>query len=122
MGWAQPQELPKQWEQGLRTFRGRVTWTTKGVQGGTPSSTPSALDYVVGDPGQGKGVPKPAPSHLNSSGVGLGGQTLSLPGTESLGCQGSASLEPLITAPLQIPVSSHGRGRGAQPSHQGPAQ
>lgn len=61
-------------------IQGQGTWTTEKVQDGTPLSAPSALTYVVGEHGQGKGCLN-LPSltvTTGSSGVELQGQTLSL--------------------------------------------
>lgn len=85
------------------------------MQHGAPLSTPSALAYVVGEHGQGKGCLNLPSSTLTagSSGAEPGGQTLSL-GQRVWGCQGSASLEPLLTAPASAdPCEEPWQGKGS---------
>lgn len=69
-------------------------------------STSSALAYVVGEDGQGKGCLNLPPLTITagSSGGEQGGSTISL-GRRVWGCQGSASLSSL-PLPLQIPVTA----------------
>lgn len=96
-------------------IQGQGTWTTKRVQDGTPLSTPSALAYVVGEHGQGKGCLNLPPLTVTAgrSGVELQGQTLSLR-QRVWGCQESANLEPLITAPASAdPCEQPWQGKGS---------
>lgn len=76
--------------QGMKAedIQGQGRWTIKRVQNGTPLSTLSALAYVVEEHGQGKGCLNLPPLTITagSSGVELGGKTLS--GTGSLGMPG----------------------------------